>query len=129
VSSDTPVERLQNFLRYPDITRIEDNFPFKYSKTFEESFGQKLRECADLAFPSYPKQVSLAMREEGFHEGDLVITRTSNFGDIEVFVHPIIQNKDSVKAHLTELGKTLEFCKHFNLSTIVINFDDTELPP
>jgi hypothetical protein len=55
VSSDTPVERLQNFIRYPDITRIEDNFLFKYSKAFEESFGQQLRECADLAFPSYPK--------------------------------------------------------------------------
>lgn len=88
-----------------------------------------MRECADLAFQSYPKQVSLAMREEGFLEGDLVITRASNFGDIEVFVHPIIQNKDSVKAHLTELAKALEFCKHYNLSTIVINFDDAELPP
>ena len=69
------------------------------------------------------------MREDGFLEGDLVITRTSNFGDIDVFVHPIIQNKDSVKTHVTELAKALEFCKHYNLSTIVINFDEVELPP
>ena len=69
------------------------------------------------------------MREDGFLEGDLVITRTSSFGDIQAFVHPIIQNKESVKIYVSELAKALEFCKHYNLSTIVINFDDVELTP